>query len=992
MNQDFAAGLTVRARGTRFIVLSCDVIPGNGAEPLRRLHLRCIDDAWRNQEIYVLPHLEDVEPDQIPELDLARPGRLSRFHLLMDAIRLSLAPGDDRLVASSRSRIRFEPYQLVPALRALELPRPRLLIADDVGLGKTIEAGLVLRELNARRRANRILIVCPASILEQWQTELASKFGFEFRIFDGEGVAEARRSLEAGSNPWAIEPRVIASVDFVKRREGAFRELSASRWDVIIIDEAHHLAAGRNDDDVTDRYRLARWIATENTGALLLLTATPHDGYDENFASLLELLEPSLVTPGRPLRFEQYRRHMVRRLKRHIRLPNGELKFKERLPVEPIPVPLQEGSPEHRLHEAVRDEAFQLDLIAKKALKSDREIIRLVATILRKRAASSLAALRSTVAERRKNIEESVGEIELRREHLQAYNRGETISESAQQRLERDLHRGYRSAMQRSGMTLTRLKDETKTLEELQALAEDCTGHPEPKLVALTEWLRRCHTAEPKAKVIVFSEYADTVDAIVSHLTDRGYAGEIVKLTSDSGGRKDRTAALKRFFSPETRILVATDVAGEGLNLHQHCHHLVHFELPWNPNRMEQRNGRIDRYGQTEHPVIGFLYSEGTYEDEVLKRLVVKIDHQIRRLGSVGDILGQIQADRIEQILTLPVHDLHRAVAEAEAQIDDELNRASDPRIREQIGEGEESLEDLHRAEAAHNRECDAGVALDRFFERAVHAAGGAVEHHGEAMRVRTPPAWVSAEVPAHYESILPPGTRVDDEALASEVLHEDHPLIQAAVRWVRASRFRKEDDHRLAYLLEPELQSPDLIATFLVLLRDGNGLNLQRFESVRVDADLSVSRDGDRDDAAVRSSHAGNAPQELLKSLFESWWAKARNAAEAEALRRAENWREELLALRGVEVAIQKPEVNQWDAATRAAILSDYERRQQPDLFGEKPLLPPAVRRRLDQHQQRAAQQREYLGNRLQVDKPSVEPLGVLLRLPASMATGESL
>ena len=856
---------------------------------------------------------------------------------------------------------------------------------------KTIEAGLVLRELNARRRANRILIVCPASILEQWQTELASKFGFEFRIFDSEGIAEARRSLEAGSNPWAIEPRVIASVDFIKRREGAFRELSASRWDVIIIDEAHHLAAGRNDDEVTDRYRLARWIATENTGALLLLTATPHDGYDENFASLLELLEASLVTPGKPLRFEHYRRHMVRRLKRHIRLPNGKLKFVERLPVEPIPVPLPPGSAEHRLHEAVQDEASQLDLLAQKALKSDREIIRLVATILRKRAASSLAALRSTIAERRRNIEESVTEVELRREHLRAYNRGETIPESAQRRLERDLHRSYQSAMQRSGRELHRLKDEMESLGELQSLADACAGHPEPKLAALTEWLRRRHGAEPGAKVIIFSEYADTVDAICSHLNANGYSGQLVRLTGDVGSRPERTAALKRFFSPEALILVATDVAGEGLNLHQHCHHLVHFELPWNPNRMEQRNGRIDRYGQTEPPVIAFLYAEGTYEGEVLKRLVLKIENQMRRLGSVGDILGQVQAERIEQILTLPVHDLQRAVAEAESQIDDELNRAADPRIREQIGEGEENLDQQRRAEVAHNRECDAGVALGRFLERAVQAAGGSVEHHGEAMRIKTPPAWVSAELPAKYDSILPPGARIDDEASAAEVLHEDHPLIQAAVRWVRASRFRKEDDHRLAYVMEPELQSPDLVATFLVVLRDGNGLNVQRFESVRVGEDLSVSHDSDRDDVAARSSYPGNAPAELLNELFESWWVRARELAEAEALRRARRWREDLLAFRGVEVAIQKPEVNRWNTATRDAILGDYERRQQQDLFGGKPVMPPAVRRRLDQHQHRAAQQREYLEHRLQIDAPAVETLGVLLRVPTSRA-GERL
>ena len=191
MQIEFQAGATVRARGGRFIVLSADTIAQGGNDPIRRLRLRALEEPFRNEEICVLHPIENVEPDEIPELDIQRPGRIARFQLLMDAIRLSLAPGDDRLVSSSRSKIDFEPYQQVPALRALELPRPRLLIADDVGLGKTIEAGLILRELNARRRAARILIVSPASIIEQWQTELASKFGFAFRIFDSEGVAEA---------------------------------------------------------------------------------------------------------------------------------------------------------------------------------------------------------------------------------------------------------------------------------------------------------------------------------------------------------------------------------------------------------------------------------------------------------------------------------------------------------------------------------------------------------------------------------------------------------------------------------------------------------------------------------------------------------------------------------------------------------------------------------------------------------------------------------
>jgi superfamily II DNA or RNA helicase len=989
MKIEFQAGATVRARGGRFTVLSAESIAQTKGEPIRRLRLRALDEPFRNEEICVLHPIEDVEPDEIPELDLAQPGRLARFQLLMDAARLSLAPGDDRLVSSTRSRIAFEPYQQVPVLRALELPRPRLLIADDVGLGKTIEAGLILRELNARRRAARILIVCPASILEQWQTELASKFGFQFKIFDSEGVAEARRSLEAGSNPWSAEPRVIASVDFIKRREGAFRELSASRWDVIIIDEAHHLASGGNDDELTDRFRLARWLAAENTGALLLLTATPHDGYDQNFASLLSLLEPSLVVPGRYLRFDHYRRHMVRRMKRHVRMPDGSPKFVERKPVEPLPVELPAA--EEQLQAAVREEAAALDLLAEKALRSDRENIRLVATILRKRAASSLAAIRKTVAQRKVNISQTIAEVEVRRDHLRAVRRGETIPEEAQARLERDLYRSYLSAMQRTGRELRRLSVETDRLDNLERLAAACGSGPEAKLLTLEAWLKALHVQEPEKKVIVFSEYADTVESIVAHLEPRGYSGRVVQLTGDTGGRADRAKALARFASPEARILVATDVAGEGLNLHEHCHHLVHFELPWNPNRMEQRNGRIDRYGQAQPPTIAFLYAQDSYEGEVLKRLVLKIEAQIRMLGSVGDVLGQIQADSIEQLLSRPVPDLHRAVAEAEAQIDSELNRASGPRVRAQIGEGGEDDDELTRADAAVRRERERGVALDVFLQRAVLAAGGAVERHGDALRVTTPQPWLSLEVHGRYESLLPPGSfSQGEETAAQDVLHEEHPLMEAAVHWVRSTRFRKGDDHRLASIVVPDLAEPDLIATFLITLQDGTAAKVERFEAVRISAKLEVSGDPISDEEASRITLPGNIPTARLQELFGAWWQQARTIAEAQASRRAANWKAELETYRNLEREGQKPEIDGWDRSTRDAILGDYARQaQQPRLFGDEPTLPPALRRRLDEHRKRVELQRSILDRRAHFEAPLVEPLGVLLRVPTSLIEG---
>lgn len=968
------------------MVVAADPVAQEGQRAVHRLRLRALEGPFRNGEICVLHPLEPVQPDQVPELDLARPGRLARFQLLIDAVRLGLSPGDDRLVSSLRSRIQFEPYQQVPALRALALPRPRLLIADDVGLGKTIEAGLILRELNARRRATRVLIVSPASIVEQWQTELASKFGFQFKIFDSEGVAEARRAYEVGTNPWCAEPRVIASIDYIKRREGAFRELSASRWDVIIIDEAHHLASGGSDEDLTDRYRLARWLAAENTGALLLLTATPHDGYDENFASLLSLLEPSLVIPGRELRFEQYRQHMVRRLKRHIRLPNGEPKFVERLPVLPIPVRFTPA--ELQVQQAVHKEAASLDELAEKALKADRESIRLVATVLRKRAASSIAALRKTILQRKENLTETLAEIEIRREHLRAWRRGEPIPEEAQARLERDLYRSYLSAMQRTGRELRRLKEEEERIEELQALVDACGTGSESKLVELEKYLKSLHATDESTKVIVFSEYADTVDVIVEHLEQAGYAGKLVKLTGDVTSRRNRRAALARFASPEALILVATDIAGEGLNLHEHCHHLVHFELPWNPNRLEQRNGRIDRYGQTKPPVIAYLYAADSYEGEVLNRLVQKIEAQLRRLGSVGDVLGQIQADRIEELLSRPVSDLHRAVAEAEAQIDNELNRAADPRIRRQIGEGGDTQEELERAEAAIRHERERGVALDMFLQRAVTAASGTVQRVGAALRVVTPPPWCTSDVQPLYEKLLPPGSYQPGEEFApDEVLHEEHPLLQAALRWVRASRFRTDDDHRLACVAVPGLEEPELIATFLLTLQDGTAAQVQRLEAVRVTRSLEVSRDASADDAATRESHPGNVPGELLVRLFGDWWQEARRLAENEAQRRAVDWKESLVAFRGLERQFRKSEIDRWDEASKRAILGEYQQQvEQGRLFADQPSMPPAIRRRLEDHRKRAEFQRALLERRMSFCEPVIEPLGVLLRVPASL------
>jgi hypothetical protein len=248
---------------------------------------------------------------------------------------------------------------------------------------------------------------------------------------------------------------------------------------------------------------------------------------------------------------------------------------------------------------------------------------------------------------------------------------------------------------------------------------------------------------------------------------------------------------------------------------------------------------------------------------------------------------------------------------------------------------------------------------------------------------------WRSLEVQERYVRLLPPGSfRQGEETPADEILHEEHPLLEAAVRWVRTTRFRRDDDHRLSYVVVPDLAEPEVVATFLVTLQDGTATKIERFEAVRVTPALVASRDAIADEDASRSTYPGNVAISRLQTLFGSWWQQARITAELEAQRRATSWREELGVFRALDRNLQIPEIDRWDQATRKAILGDYERQsQQAVLFGGRLALPPAVRRRLDEHRKRVELQRSTLDKRARFEDPVVEPLGILLRVPAALA-----
>ena len=648
--KELLPGTEVLARGLRWEVVSTESL---GLETLFRL--RGLENAVLGKEFDLLSPFEKIEPVQ-HELRPDRAAPLANWLVYHQAFLLEQALGPRALLAVQPGRLRLEPYQLVPVLRAIRSTRVRLMLADSVGLGKTVQAGLVITELVARRLAHRVLIVSPSGpLLEQWQLEMSQRFGLRMETIDRAKLDEIRRGTEPGSNPFDSVPLGIVSVDFLKQ-ERILDQLERASYDIIVIDEAHHCSDSGKQGSFEDsrRRRLAEVLA-RRCDALLLLTATPHDGYDRSFASLCELLDPSLVDGSGSLRGEKYRNHVIRRLKKHIVDPKtGKRQFKDRI-VEPIAV----------VADPVRHAKFielQKTLLAlvapelRKAFRSKRYADVLAFISLLKRSVSTASALQSTlevVAERFQRIlNETVEDQESRRQRIKSlrnYQRkldrfGVLSLDEEQERslLEAEdmaqqlasLHRETRGGSRQIG----RVSDIVEKLDELICLA-NASLEQDPKIERLHTIVSEIRQKEPRANILVYTEYIDSQLALAQALKNSPGIGPVVTMNGDDDEAKRRSIT-EQFRKRDNLILISTDSAAEGLNLHQRCHHLIHLELPFNPNRLEQRNGRIDRYGQEFDPVVHYLYLSGTFEDRILLRLIAKYEKMRSRLTFVPEILG----------------------------------------------------------------------------------------------------------------------------------------------------------------------------------------------------------------------------------------------------------------------------------------------------------------------------------------------------------------
>jgi len=626
------------------------------------VELQSLDDDRLQETLSVVWELEvghTVSPAQgLPETlhpdSFDDPVTLAGF---VDALRWGAVTSADpnRYQAPFWSGVNVEAYQLEPLRRSLSAPRANLLLADDVGLGKTIEAGLVVRELLLRHRARTVVIVCPPSLSLKWQDEMREKFGLDFVIVNSDLMADVRRSHGLHANPFLMYPRVIVSMAWLPqvRAQRLLRDVysqasnpkSAKQYafDVLVVDEAHHVApsspsalsGGRGYALDTQRTVAVRELAGKCEHRLFL-SATPHNGHPESFSALMEMIDSRRFSRGAIIDKEALKDVTVRRLKRD--LPGKGFTQRRVDSITFVPRPDEEAM------------FGLLDNIvtASAKLNGQKPTGDIVSMLLKKRFLSSPYAFGTTLAH---YVSAKGGRGLTEEDYDDIFGEGQSDEEEGL--WEQDEAQRLRDSKGSDPLVAA-------SPEELQKLIDwglGFEGKTDSRLDALVGYLDGVCRPDGRSwsddRVVVFTEYADTVNWLERVLTQKGYGG-VLAVIQGSTPTDEREVIRSQFTEHPSkepvRVLLATDAAGEGIDLQNHCHRLVCFDVPFNPSRLEQRIGRIDRYGQTEEPQIFHFTpqpAEGAeghslYEADAdfMARIARKVANVEHDLGSVNQVIG----------------------------------------------------------------------------------------------------------------------------------------------------------------------------------------------------------------------------------------------------------------------------------------------------------------------------------------------------------------
>ena len=835
--------------------------------------LQSLDEDRMGEELRVIWELEvghTVLPDHgLPEtISPEAFDDPSTIGALVDAVRWGAVTSADPGAFQSpfRSGVTLEPYQLEPLRRALESPRTNLLLADDVGLGKTIEAGLVVEELLLRHRARSVVIVCPPSLSDKWREEMRDKFGLDFTIVDSARLAQDRRDFGLAANPFRLHPRVIVSMDWLpgQRAQRMVRDVLADArrartarryaFDVLVVDEAHHVApaaptAARGRGYAVDSKRtIALRDLAECCEHRLFLSATPHNGYTESFTALLEMIDPRRFTRGADIDRTALAQVAVRRLKSQIS-GSGERAFQERrlctLPFTP--------SPDEEEHYALLDELLRASARGRGGRRLD-----IAALLLKKRFLSSPWAFARTM---NRYLEASAGSGEWTEEDsYYAEVMGSGQSDEEEGLAEQPEFEALRAA--KADDPLSAATD--AQVEDLVSWARGYEHRPDSRLRALIDFLKAVCRPDGRTwtneRVVVFTEYADTLEWVVGVLTAQGLAGRggerlgVIQGTTDPEERaRIRFAFTADPAAEPMRILVATDAAGEGIDLQDYCHRMVNIDIPFNPSRLEQRIGRIDRYGQSHSPeILSFMPVAGPSASsgdggcgdggsalldgdlEFVGRLVEKVATTRSDLGAVNPLIDAEVSHRF--LGTAPRRPAVRSADE------DAVNEvmAGSRRMNRQITElartYEARREELHLSPGACRRVVDEALRLTR--QPLLIETG---DERTDAPLFRIPqlaPAWQGAL--AGLDTVRAPGrwrpitfTELDGaerERLGRDVvpIHLGHALMQKAARVLRSSVLSGEHAlSRVTAVVVPDWQTTCVASVARLVLVGRGGLRL---------------------------------------------------------------------------------------------------------------------------------------------------------------------
>ena len=736
---------------------------------------------------------------QIEEIRSAFAEEPWKVFLALETVRYRFASLYDPLLAMNTSKVDALPHQIEAVYgHILRLPRIRFLIADDPGAGKTIMAGLIIKELKLRHLVRRILIVAPGHLKDQWRRELSDRFEESFVVID-------RSLMDAlyGENVWLRENQIITSIDFAKR-DDILPTISATHFDLIVVDEAHKMSAYRYGDklDKTDRYQLGEALS-RTTEHFLFLTATPHKGDPENFRLFLDLLEPGFFATNEMLQ-ESIRSKdnplFIRRMKEDLKDFEGKPLFLPRH-VNTIPFNLGTTSPQekelyNRLSEYVKTEY-------NKALTKDkRRNIAFALVILQRRLASSTYALLKSLERRKKRLEDLLKGVQ---------EEGKVVSRAIDIDMVEDLSEEDRWREEGIWETLSvaenrdELKKEITIIDSLITRAQNVIqSEAEIKLKELKkslEDLRQKYPEKEDKKILIFTESKDTLEYLERKIKDWGYA---INTIHGSMKLEDRIKA-EGIFKNETELMVATEAAGEGINL-QFCHLMVNYDIPWNPNRLEQRMGRIHRYGQRKEVFVFNLVAEDTREGMVLTKLFHKLQEIREALGSdkVFDVLSEVLYNKNLSQLLMDAAANARGIDEILQELEIVVDEKYIAEVKENLGESLATryIDYTRIKEMAQQAQEYRLIPeyTEEYFKKAISKAGG-------KFRVREDGLMAIESIPFEIRKIAEQDTfkrsyggllrrypkATFDKEIAfktsdTEFISFGHPLFEATMNWIENS------------------------------------------------------------------------------------------------------------------------------------------------------------------------------------------------------------